>query len=424
MKNLLCCILLFILIGESKSQSFRDIISEEEKIYGLSKIWSELTYNFAFIDRINFDVDSLYKATIPKVLAARDNEEYINTLREFLYNFENNKTFVWNSQWMYDETDNPVILFDRSIECCVVERVEESLVEKIPPKSIVISVDGKSPTANLRGEKNTAVALEIITPEGDTIVEAVVRNWSKRIRNGEQLKLFPPFENNSSSKFGYEEIDGYSIVTLNTFGDSIVVDNFRDKISKINNTKGLIIDVRKNGGGNSKNAKNIAIHLVDRNFIVGPSWKTRIHNAAKKAFGGSRHQGFETDPIVLKNQDYHNNVAFEINPPDTTEINKGIDKVEVPIVILQSNQTISAAEDFLIYTMNNPNIKRIGQKSKGNSGQPLSFDLSNGVAISIVAKRDALPNGDDYIGIGIKPDVEISKNEDALIYAINKLNQK
>jgi len=424
MNKLICCFLLILHIGSAQGQSFSDVISEEEKIYGLSKIWSELTYNFAFMDRITFDVDSLYRATIPKVLKARDNGEYIDVLREFLYEFENNKTFVWNSQWMYNETDSPTIFFDRSIDCCVVKRVEKSLSERIPPESILISVDGKEPTFNLRGEKNTAVALELVTPVGDTIIEAIVRNWSKRLRSGEKLEFVPPRGNNSSSSFDYKEIDGYAHVTVNTFSDSIVVEKFRSRISEINASKGLIVDVRKNGGGNSKNARGIAIHLVERDFIVGPSWKTRIHNAAKKAFGGSRHQGFETDQNVLENQDYYKNIAYEVNPPDTTRIDGNVAKVEVPIVILQSKETVSAAEDFLIYTMNNKNIVRIGQKSRGNSGQPLSFDLSNGVAISIVAKRDALPNGEDYIGIGIEPNYEVGHDEDALRFAIEMLKEE
>ena len=58
-------LLLFIYLPISlESQSFKDVISTEEKIYGLSKVWSEITYNFAFIDQVSFDVDSLYKQSI------------------------------------------------------------------------------------------------------------------------------------------------------------------------------------------------------------------------------------------------------------------------------------------------------------------------------------------------------------------------
>ena len=54
-------------------QDIRDKLSPEEKVYGLSKIWAEVNNNFVFLDKLDFDFDSLYMETIPKVLNAKDN---------------------------------------------------------------------------------------------------------------------------------------------------------------------------------------------------------------------------------------------------------------------------------------------------------------------------------------------------------------
>ncbi|WP_235299702.1 S41 family peptidase [Portibacter marinus] len=406
------------------SQSFSDVISTEEKIFGLSKIWSEIVYNFAFIDKIEFDIDSLYKSTIPKVLEARNNEEYIKVLKAFMKNFDNNKTLILNSQWMYDETDVPAVMIATEKDEFVISRIESKYKDMIPPGSKILSVDGKDPTSNLRGLKNSAVAIEFQTPEGEIKSEAFIRNLNQRFREGEKIELYPTNIRSQNNRFSIDHKDNISIVTITSFSDSVVVSDFREIIPEVNKSAGLIIDVSNNGGGNGQNAIEIAKHLVERPFIVGPSWKTRIHNAAKKAFGGSRHQGYEEDPSFKENQDFYNNIAYEVHHPDTIVVLDEIEKIKVPIIVIQSNKTISAAEDFLIYIMGNNNIKTIGQRSKGNSGQPLRFDLSNGVAVSIVAKRDALPNGDDYIGLGIKPDIEISEDIDPIEYSIKIIANK
>ncbi len=38
----------------------------EDKIYGSSLLWSELKYNPAHIDKLDFDIDSLYRQTMSR----------------------------------------------------------------------------------------------------------------------------------------------------------------------------------------------------------------------------------------------------------------------------------------------------------------------------------------------------------------------
>ena len=41
-------------------------ISDEQKIYELSKIWKDAEYNFAFWDRVSVDWDGEYKKALPR----------------------------------------------------------------------------------------------------------------------------------------------------------------------------------------------------------------------------------------------------------------------------------------------------------------------------------------------------------------------
>ena len=43
-------------------------ITDEQKIYELSRIWKEAAYNFAFWDRVDIDWDEEYKKALGRVL--------------------------------------------------------------------------------------------------------------------------------------------------------------------------------------------------------------------------------------------------------------------------------------------------------------------------------------------------------------------
>jgi C-terminal processing protease CtpA/Prc len=79
----------------------------------------------------------------------------------------------------------------------------------------------------------------------------------------------------------------------------------------------------------------------------------------------------------------------------------------MPVYILTSKRTFSAAEDFLIYLNYSKNVTRIGQTTGGSSGQPLQFDLFRGVSARVCAKADEFPDGTEFINIGIKPQIAV-----------------
>jgi len=51
-------------------------LGSSEKVYTLSRLWSETKYNFVNIDKLGFSLDSLYIAFIPKVLLTANDYEY------------------------------------------------------------------------------------------------------------------------------------------------------------------------------------------------------------------------------------------------------------------------------------------------------------------------------------------------------------
>ncbi len=342
-------------------------------------------------------------------------------------------TGILLNQFYWNEGDYPPVFLTKEDGKFLVQRISKDFVQEIPLESELLRADGvpyaeykeNSPSGNLFSFVNTTVLLEFKTPSGTIVEKEFVRNFNHMHRTGSPIELAVMGEqvsNKDWKEIEFKQIDGYSLVEINTFQRDTVVKQFQKYIDEINESKGLIVDVRKNRGGNSVYAKGIAQHLVYRDFLVGPMWKTRINNAAKKAWGSMALYG-KDDGWTRSNQKYWRNNAWEVNEPDTTIIPRSVERIKVPIVILMGEQTFSAAEDFLIYTLGNKNITKIGQNSAGSSGQPLIFELPGGISARVCAKRDALPNGEDYIGIGIKPDIELMNNEDAIRFAIGTLEK-
>lgn len=218
--------------------------------------------------------------------------------------------------------------------------------------------------------------------------------------------------------------DEIAYVSIKTFDDASVVTDFELKLTELRKAKKIILDIRNNGGGSGKNALNIAKYFVKTDTIYGaknysrdiipteraigsfltaqdtvngkPQWGITKEEATNlyKAFLGSKFYSYDYKPAILH-----------------TDI-----KILAPTVLLTNSNTVSAAEDFLIYLYDQENIKRISDYSNGSTGQPLQIELST--TAWIYTKKAVLPNGEEFVGIGIKPDVLIRRNLNDILYPL------
>ena len=60
---LMCSVFVHCGYGQDQPVSQGSTLSDAEKIFGLSKCWSKVKYNFVYFDRLTFNWDSLYQAT-------------------------------------------------------------------------------------------------------------------------------------------------------------------------------------------------------------------------------------------------------------------------------------------------------------------------------------------------------------------------
>jgi C-terminal processing protease CtpA/Prc len=91
------------------------------------------------------------------------------------------------------------------------------------------------------------------------------------------------------------------------------------------------------------------------------------------------------------------------------------DRLIIPTVVLTGHETCSAAEEFLLFLDKSKQIVRIGQNSNGSNGQPYLIDLPGGGTMRICAQHCFYPDGRQYVGCGVKPEIEVKETLDDFI---------
>jgi C-terminal processing protease CtpA/Prc len=57
----------------------------------------------------------------------------------------------------------------------------------------------------------------------------------------------------------------------------------------------------------------------------------------------------------------------------------------------------------------------VGEASGGSTGQPLSFNLPGGGTARVCSKHDSFPDGKEFVGVGVTPDVAAHLTREDLV---------
>ena len=170
------------------------------------------------------------------------------------------------------------------------------------------------------------------------------------------------------------------------------------------------MDLRNNGGGSSDVGNGILAYLTDKPFAT-QVWRTREYHPSFRAWGFGLQSYTE--------------------PKNDSEPKAGKFYAK-PVVVLTSARTGSAAEDFCVGFDIMKRGTMIGEPTAGSTGQPLFFTLPGGLGARVCTKHDNYPDGKEFVGVGIQPDIVIhptvedvrADRDAALIAATRYLKEK
>ena len=436
-------------------------ISPADKIYGLSRFWQEVNYNFVYLDKIGRPAwDSAYISMIPQVAASANDYDYYRLLQRFCALLKDGHTQVFGPpalgrlimQNMYGDTL-------MSLTCVegmpVVERTLKKNMGAIPIGSAIIAVNGipveqylrdsvepyiSSSTDYVRrdiaahyliaGMAGTTYHLRLKKPDGSIGEITLTHNRT----HAEASDFFPPVPP-SPPLFDlrwYKNDIAY--IGLNSFGDPKIDTLFIQSLPELYKAQALIIDLRNNGGGSTGIGTTILEYLTKDTVLYHASTRIRLNQAYRRAVGAYV-EAKDTVGDPLRRQEWllSRDSAILTDPDDNIDpVRLDAKRLVVPTVILVSHNTASAAEDFLLSASNQRHMIRIGQYSYGSTGQPEKFDMPGGGSARICVKKDTYPDGTEFVGKGIAPDIRvemtikdfIDKKDPALDRSIVYLTQK
>lgn len=387
------------------STPYQATLTEDEKVAGLSKFWSEAKYNFAFFDKVpRLSWDSLYLATLPKVRAAPTTLAYYQVLQEMCAQLHDGHTNVNlpNAPAISEQYARPplrtalvegqVLLTEVRSETLrrqgVIAGVEVVAIDGVPVRqygeqralsysaSTPQSRDVRTYTYQLpNGPITQPLALTLRDTKGHTFQRSVARS---PYADAEPASQLPPL----TFKLLADDI-GY--LALNSFESNDVRTLFAAVYPQLSQTRALIIDIRENGGGNGNLGYEVLSYLTAQSFYTS-RWMTRNYHPTFRAW--QRAPRWYSEPVE--------SVAPHSSSPYTR-----------PVVVLTSARTFSAAEDFVVAFDEMKRGKIIGEPTGGSTGQPLAFDLPGGGTARICTKRDTYADGQEFVGVGVSPQVLI-----------------
>lgn len=384
---------------------YSENLSEEEKLAGLSRVWSEARYNFANFDLIpDVDWDALYLAAIPRVRATKSTFEYYNVLIELVGKLRDGHTGAWMPSELLDrvwamppmrqQMIDGRIMITVAGEGAPVKTGEEILeVNGLPwkeyaAKNVVPYLSASTPQdlANrtgdrlLAGEAGTSIALKVRDAKG--AVRTV--NVERQPRAQRISHISAPFE------FRMLPND-VAYIALNDFGTDAAADAYDKHYEEIAKSRAMIIDLRKNGGGNTPVGYRVLSTLIDKPSRTTQGQKL-VYRPTDRARGTLQRAEFEEGGIK----------------PDAN--GRFYSK---PVAVLIGPATYSAAEDFMVAWKMTKRGPAIGTATGGSTGQPLQVGLPGGGGFRVCTKRDRFATGEEFVGVGIKPDIEVqTKFED------------
>ncbi len=187
--------------------------------------------------------------------------------------------------------------------------------------------------------------------------------------------LQPPFSIDGPLFYGKIGNTGY--IQLEHFTDEITYEMTKKMMNELAETDAIIIDLRRNIGGNSGYADRVTQHFFDMKRHVK---KTKYKN-------GPDHNEFVLSDTYFEHKE-------------------GLQYLK-PVVVLTSKVTFSAGNGMVTKLSALPHVTLVGDTTGGGGGRPYHAELANGWIYRFSGTLEIRPSDSLVTDNGIPPDVYV-----------------
>jgi len=372
-----------------------------DRVFVASRIYAALDSFAQWQNVPDLNVDAAYRSYLDKALGAQDREAFDRATMEFLATLHNSHSVLVDMALM--QQSGPLPFLAESIGGKWV--VTESWVSGLKPGDVIEDLDGRP---------------------FDEFVNDCLRMVSGSTDAGQRRLLFSrlgplvPYGHLFPGKFVVTLADGRSVpvdrhalepvaplqtegrwldpgkvayIRIPSFMGPDLEKRALELAQEYRGASLLIVDVRGNSGGSTPS--QLTAFLMDRPY----RWWTEAVPMNVPFFRFRASQGGHEDYRLFDRAQ----ITWASTPQQPAK-----DHFAGKLAILVDAGCMSACEDFAMPFKDNHRATLFGGTTSGSSGQPFQLDLGNGMLVFIGAKREAFPDGAQFEGVGIKPDVAIS----------------
>lgn len=232
--------------------------------------------------------------------------------------------------------------------------VEGDIIVKVDGSDVLVTGYEQSVT-NIKGNEGSKVVVTVRREGEDKNFELTRKKMEIKSVTGRMIE-----------NIGY--------VRISTFNSS-TVEQFKAMVNKhqVDGAKGLIFDVRDNGGGTVSSVEEMLDFLLPEGTLATVTYKDGLTK-------------------VLRTSDEN--------------------FIDLPMTIIVNNNTASAAELFAATIRDFNKGKLVGVTTYGKGVMQNTYTLKDGSAIKFTVGYYYPPKSANYDGVGLKPDYEIALEED------------
>jgi carboxyl-terminal processing protease len=399
---MLACVLARIGTAETAPEANANIA---ERVLTAAKVCSLVQRHFP--SPFESALDASRQEYLRTILATDDRRQFDLATMEFVAQLHNGHTFFWD-QWLDKDNQQPLGFYAAPLDGYWV--VQTSFLAGLKPGEVIVRINN-TPTeaffqqqqryiaaSSTAAQRHNLFLLPYLFPERFTLT---LDGDRKLTISREKIK--EP-ERKTDGRWLKPGIIAY--IRIPAFFHPSFEERALEYLRQFQDAKTLIIDVRNNAGGIPpklliKALMNRPYHDWKESTTARFAWtldpedeKQRIATMLPEAVRNCKYSAEDhlcTLPVTW---------GGGIVAPSPNAFHGRV-------IILVDGGCVSACEELVEPFKDSGRGTVVGETTEGSSGLPYVYDFHNGMTLRIAVKRQYFPDGSEFEGVGIKPDIEV-----------------
>ena len=363
--------------------------ASSDRVTNFERLWRAVDLAYPYFEQKEVNWQGVHDRYLPRIQSASSSQEYFQAISEMLAELKDGHTNL----------QNPYI----GASCCfgTTRQIEGQPVVVSPgkfarqagikPGAVLITVNGQ-PAVDLvgtyrspRGASSAQQAqylafLHLLDIPESLVLPVTFQNPGAQPQDVQLVYVQEKYDTGPRPSVTWEKLpSGIGRINLTRFWteDDDVAADFGHALDELMDTPGIIIDVRENGGGDSRLADAIAGRFLEHTFVYG----TEVHRLRLPMFGFKQQFDYLVKPV---------------GPRYTGKL-----------AVLIDVGCASTTEQFILALSESGRARTFGRTTAGTSGNPIIFQLPEGGAARFSTGAFYRLDGTLLEGKGIEPDVPV-----------------